>query len=204
MSTHYAKETVEKLCALFDELKEIARHTQVIKELNLSEAEFDFLFSTGIITTTMTDQCATQKKALRILSHVKEEKLNELQKGNSKVFDDYDKDLHTIDNVFCMIHMMVNTAVGFESFVDPYLDAEGDIAKKSVKELDAMIAAWKLVPKIFNHQGHVWPGATFPKDGTGKPDKNGKCGITKKDKVNNILSVLHSYLHVTAARPRAT
>jgi hypothetical protein len=89
-----------------------------------------------------------------------------------------------------------------QQLVDPYLDAEGDIAKKSLKELDAMIAAWKLVPKIVNHQGHVWPGATFPKDGTGKPDKNGKCGILKKDKVNNILSVLHSYLDAT--RPRAT
>ena len=89
-----------------------------------------------------------------------------------------------------------------QQLVDPYLDAEGDIAKKSVKELDAMIAAWKLVPKIVNHQGRVWPGATFPKDGTGKPDKNGKCGIKKKDKVDNILSVLHSYLDAT--RPRAT
>jgi len=89
-----------------------------------------------------------------------------------------------------------------QQLVDPYLDAEGDIAKKSAKELDAMIAAWKLVPKIVNHQGHVWPGATFPKEGTGKPDKNGKCGIKKKDKVANILSVLHSYLDAT--RPRAT
>ena len=89
-----------------------------------------------------------------------------------------------------------------QQLVDPYLDAEGDIAKKSVKELDAMIAAWKLVPKIVNHQGRVWPGATFPKDGTGKPDKNGKCGIKKKDKVDNILSVLHSYLDAT--KPRAT
>ena len=89
-----------------------------------------------------------------------------------------------------------------QQLVDPYLDAEGDIAKKSVKELDAMIAAWKLVPKIVNHQGRVWPGATFPKDGTGKPDKNGKCGIKKKGKVDNILSVLHSYLDAT--KPRAT
>ena len=89
-----------------------------------------------------------------------------------------------------------------QQLVDPYLDAEGDIAKKSVKELDAMIAAWKLVPKIANHQGRVWPGATFPKDGTGKPDKNGKCGIKKKGKVDNILSVLYSYLDAT--KPRAT
>ena len=74
----------------------------------------------------MTDQCATQKKALRILSHVKEEKLNELQKGNSKVFDDYNKDLHSIDNVYCLIHMMVNTAVGFENFLREYSDLGGD------------------------------------------------------------------------------
>ena len=75
------------------------------------------------------------------------------------------------------------TAVNYiEQLVDPYLNAEGDIAKKSVKELDGMIAAWKMVPKIINHQGDVWPGATFPKEGTGAVSKLGMCGIKKKDK----------------------
>ena len=50
MSTHYAKETVDKLCGLFEELKEIARNMEVVKVLDLAPAEFDFLFSTGIIT----------------------------------------------------------------------------------------------------------------------------------------------------------
>ena len=58
-----------------------------------------------------------------------------------------------------------------QQLVGPYLNAEGDIAKKGVKELDSMIAAWKLVPKI-NHQGDVWPGATFPKVGTGAVSVN--------------------------------
>ena len=89
-----------------------------------------------------------------------------------------------------------------QQLVDPYLNEEGDIAKKSLKGLDGMIVAWKLVPKIANHQGDVWPGATFPKEGTGKPDKNGKCGIKKKGKVESILSVLHSYLDTT--RPHDT
>ena len=66
--------------------------------------------------------------------------------------------------------------------VAPYLNAEGDIAKKCGKERDSMIAAWKLVPKIINHQGDVWPGATFPKEGTGAVSKLGMCGIKKKDK----------------------
>ena len=89
-----------------------------------------------------------------------------------------------------------------QQLVDPYLNEEGDIAKKSLKGLDGMIVAWNLVPKIANHKGDVWPGATFPKEGTGKPDKNGKCGIKKKGKVESILSVLHSYLDTT--RPHDT
>ena len=100
------------------------------------------------------------------------------------------------------IAMRKATAMNYiEQLVDPYLNAEGDIAKKSVKELDEMIAAWKMVPKIINHQGTVWPGATFPKEGSGAENKLGKCGLKKSDKVANILSVLHSY--VEATRPRA-
>ena len=101
------------------------------------------------------------------------------------------------------IAMRKATAVNYiEQLVDPYLNAEGDIAKKSVKELDEMIAAWKMVPKIINHQGTVWPGATFPKEGSGAENKLGKCGLRKTGKVANILSVLHSY--VEATRPRAS
>ena len=100
------------------------------------------------------------------------------------------------------IAMRKATAVNYiEQLVEPYLNAEGDIAKKSGKELDEMIAAWKMVPKIINHQSTVWPGATFPKEGSGAENKLGKRGLKKVGKVANILSVLHSY--VEATRPRA-
>ena len=83
-----------------------------------------------------------------------------------------------------------------QQLVTPYLNAEGDIAKKCGKELDSMIAAWKLVPKIINRENVEWV-AIFPKEGTGAPNKDGKRGIVKKDKVESILSVLNSYLKAT-------
>ena len=83
-----------------------------------------------------------------------------------------------------------------QQLVEPYLNAEGDIEKKGGKELDSMIAAWKLVPKITNLENVEWV-AIFPKEGTGAQNKNGKRGINKQDKIESIKSVLRSYLKAT-------
>ena len=83
-----------------------------------------------------------------------------------------------------------------QQLVEPYLNAEGDIEKKGGKELDSMIAAWKLVPKITNLENVEWV-AIFPKEGTGAQNKNGKRGINKQDKKESIKSVLRSYLKAT-------
>ena len=48
------------------------------------------------------------------------------------------------------------TAVDFiQQLVQPYVNTEEAIAKKSGKELDGIMAAWKLVPPIANREG--WP-----------------------------------------------
>jgi hypothetical protein len=89
------------------------------------------------------------------------------------------------------------TAVDFiQQLVQPYVNNEEAIAKKSGKELDGMIAAWKLVPPIANREGVTWL-ASFPKEGSGTAGKNGKCGIVKADKVKGILSALRGYLNAT-------
>ena len=68
----YSQEVVDKLESQFERLKKIAQRMDgVVEDFNLNAAEMDFAFSVGIITGTMTDQCASQRKALRLLNLLK-------------------------------------------------------------------------------------------------------------------------------------
>ena len=86
-----------------------------------------------------------------------------------------------------------------KQLVEPYVNAEEAIENKTGKELDGMIAAWKLVPQIANREGVIWI-ASFPKEGTGVLGKTGKYGIRKADKVASILSALRGYVNATRWR----
>lgn len=77
LSTGYAAEQTDKISAEFKELKGLAQRMQDVGllDLKMEAAELDLCFSTFSVTSTMSDQCNTQKSTIRQMQEEKAEKV---------------------------------------------------------------------------------------------------------------------------------
>ena len=94
----------------------------------LSEAEADYCFSTALFRATMTDQCAGQKKCLKLLKMMKDEKIKEFEVAASpEEKAARSTELDEIEFLYCGVHMGVNLAVGFDGFMKSHSKAESSL-----------------------------------------------------------------------------
>ena len=160
LSTGYAQESVDKLAAVMDKYKGLAVKMQAelgASGMSMSDAEANYCFSTALFTSSMTDQCAGQKKCLGMLRELKKVKLKEFEAAASQ--DEKDarsSDLDEIEFLYCGIHMGVNLAVGFDGFfkshskslgsvcanVEDEEEEEGD--SEQVYEVEALLGSRKV------------------------------------------------------------
>ena len=132
LSTGYAQESCDKLQVMMKKYRGLARRMQA--ELDgsvmggLSEAEADYCFSTALFTATMTDQCAGQKKCLKLLKMMKDEKIKEFEVAASpEEKAARSTELDEIEFLYCGVHMGVNLAVGFDGFMKSHSKAENSL-----------------------------------------------------------------------------
>jgi hypothetical protein len=125
----------------------------------MSEAEKNYCFSTALFTASMTDQCAGQKKCLKLLKKLKEEKVAEFNATASEEERAVrSTELDELEFLYCGIHMGVNLAVGFDGYLkshskvlDKNPDEEGELEDEQecdaeeIFEVEAIMASRKIV-----------------------------------------------------------